>query len=370
MSSLLSEVESMDSLPFRKESTPSRVNSSASIAPSIEDTNENPDELRALRGQGRYFGLAEEEGGIKEAAPKCNNCSQRGHLKRDCPHVICTYCGAMDDHYSQHCSKAIKCANCNESGHYRSQCPQKWKRIFCTRCNSKRHSRDRCPSVWRVYLLKDDRPKKRKKLILPMHSIYCYNCGLKGHFGDDCDLRRSSRVPNEDGSAFSGDNLTNSLKKEYFQNIDNVRRDERSVSTCDYYEENEESYYDDYEYNEEEYDQGRNNNKRKSNSKKRKFSNFNPPPYQNNKSKKNKSKNSKHYSHHQDDNNKKRQKSYNDTSHPLDFPRNNNNYNSNRKDNAKISQNMMNSRYDKVPGNNKRQRSDNYKSYNSFKFKK
>lgn len=345
MSSLLSEVESMDTLPFAKSSTPSLE---ASLepklpAPSIEEVDTNPEGLRALRGQGRYFGVAEDEDGIKEAEPKCNNCSQRGHFKRDCPHVICTYCGSMDDHYSQHCSKAVKCSNCNEGGHYRSQCPQKWKRVFCTLCNSKRHSRDRCPSIWRVYLLKDD-PKNNKEKSVPMHRLFCYNCGRKGHFGDDCMERRSSRVPNDDGSAFSGDNLSQNLKKQYFRNVAKQRREEYSTSSHDNFD------YNAYEYDDALYDeQPASQNKGKPKSKKRKQSNLYPPPYKR----------------------EKREKTVQpvqrggtlppaaDRTHPLDFPR------SNRKA-SRSSHSMSNSRYGK-PSSNRNTNQGEYKNYNSFK---
>lgn len=337
MSSLLSEVESMDTLPFAKSSTPS-VEASLEPklpAPSIEQVDTNPEGLRALRGQGRYFGIAGDEDGAKEAEPKCNNCSQRGHFKRDCPHVICTYCGSMDDHYSQHCSKAIKCSNCNEGGHYRSQCPQKWKRVFCTLCNSKKHSRDRCPSIWRVYLLKDDAKSKA----LPMHRLYCYNCGRKGHFGDDCSERRSSRVPNEDGSAFSGDNLSGELKREYFKNVAKQRREEYSAARYDDFD------YDAYEFDDAFYDEPRSSQNSKS--KKRKQSNFHPPPY------------------------KKKEKIVQPVqrggtlpaapgrSGSLDFPRS-------PKNSDRFTQNMMNSRYGKPSSNRPVNRGD-YKNYNSYK---
>ena len=223
--SALSEVEISDSLPFLvdvKKSADSKNDDGSSkiIAPSIEEVDEDPEILRSLRGQGRYFGIGSDDKNIiKIAEPKCNNCSQRGHLKKNCPHVICTYCGSMDDHYSQHCTRAIKCSNCRENGHYRSQCPQKWKKVYCTICNSKRHSRDRCPSIWRVYLLKEN-----PKINLNVDKVDCYNCGLNGHFGDECKQRRSSRVPNDDGSAFSGDNLSIQLKNEYFEKIDYDQR--------------------------------------------------------------------------------------------------------------------------------------------------
>lgn len=330
---MLKEFETMDTLPFVKETTPQAPDKA--VAPTIDEVDDNPENLRDLRGQGRYFGIAVEDGGIGEAEPKCNNCSQRGHLKRNCPHVICTYCGAMDDHYSQHCLKAIKCSNCSESGHYRSQCPHKWKRVFCTLCNSKRHSRDRCPSVWRVYILKDENAKRT----LPMHAFYCYNCGGKGHMGDECDSRRSSRVPNEDGSAFSGDNLSAELKKDYFQNLRKQRL-----------ERDNEFDYRDYEFDDALYDDE-------------------PVP------ERPKSKKRRHNNHGNANNNRNRRSAQQmqpiqrggtlpparNRSHPLDFPRS-----SGRSNASAVAQDMNNSRYGK-PSSRKNYSRSNYKNYNSFK---
>ncbi|SCU91602.1 LADA_0F10946g1_1 [Lachancea dasiensis] len=221
MASLLTETEPQDTLPFVKDATPSFESNERILAPSIDEVDSNPEELRTLRGKGRYFGDSDPSEFIADAEPKCNNCSQRGHFKRDCPHVICSYCGLMDDHYSQHCPKAIRCANCNGEGHYRSQCPHKWRRIFCTLCNSKRHSRDRCPSIWRSYYLLQG----NRRRALAIHKIYCYNCGEKGHFGDDCYHDRSSRVPNEDGSAFSGENLPKQVKQDYYTHLERYHAD-------------------------------------------------------------------------------------------------------------------------------------------------
>lgn len=231
---MLSEVESADTLPFFKDASPKyEVNENDKIiAPSIAEVDSDPEKLREIRGQGRYFGIEDGEDGIVEPLPKCNNCSQRGHLKKNCPHVICSYCGVLDDHYSTHCPKTMRCSHCNEPGHYRQHCPVKWKRVFCTLCHSSRHSRDRCPSIWRSYCLKESSDKR----VLPLHQIYCYNCGGKGHFGDDCLEARSSRVPNDDGSAFAGNNLPSSVRPDYNRNLK-----EYKVKT-DY-------SYDDYDYN-------------------------------------------------------------------------------------------------------------------------
>lgn len=253
MSTLLSEVESIDTLPYVKDTTPTGSDSSSFnklLAPSIEDVDANPEELRTLRGQGRYFGITDYDsnGAIMEAEPKCNNCSQRGHLKRNCPHVICTYCGFMDDHYSQHCPKAIICTNCNANGHYKSQCPHKWKKVFCTLCNSKRHSRERCPSIWRSYLLKT---KDANQGDFDFQTVFCYNCGNAGHFGDDCAERRSSRVPNTDGSAFCGDNLATKFKQHYFNQLKDYKRE---ASQRQHFDNEHEFNLLDYEYNDDAYD--------------------------------------------------------------------------------------------------------------------
>ncbi|KAL3237084.1 zinc finger CCHC domain-containing protein [Nakaseomyces bracarensis] len=274
----LSEVETMDTLPFVRDTTPMKDDDMKMTAPSIEQVGTDPNELRLLRGEGRYFGL-EDADSIKEPQPKCRNCSQRGHFKRDCPHVICTFCGSMDDHYSQHCPKAIKCANCNETGHYRSQCPNKWKRVFCTLCNSKRHGRDRCPSIWRSYLLREDISKKELKL--RFEDIYCYNCGGQGHYGDDCNQRRSSRVPNDDGSAFAGNNLGDEVRNKYYRHIDEERgkrknKKNHSGNRTKKYPSNDHFDYNDYEYDDSIYDEWDNSQMKKNKKNKKKANNSSP----------------------------------------------------------------------------------------------
>lgn len=358
MSSLLSEIEVMDNtLPYVSNTTSTNKdkpnqndeNSNDSkikiFAPTIEEVDEDPESLRTLRGQGRYFGVFDDDkDGIKEAVPKCSNCSQRGHLKKNCPHVICTYCGAMDDHYSKHCPKAIKCANCNENGHYRSQCPHKWKRVYCTLCNSKKHSRERCPSIWRVYLIKDQNKKNNRSSSMkkvPFDRIFCYNCGSQGHFGDDCDKRRSSRVPNDDGSAFSGDNLPSKLKRSYYTYINEMKRGNNNHFDFSDYE-IDESYYN-------------NDSGSKRNNKKRKRSN------------RDKDLNVNRNNRYNNNNNNSDSNNTNSRSHPLDFPRSNR-YNSNS-----VLNNMQNSRYNGNNINNsnisngRNYKPANYKSYNSFK---
>ncbi|CCK69516.1 TRAMP complex RNA-binding subunit KNAG_0C04130 [Huiozyma naganishii CBS 8797] len=361
MSGLLSEVESMDTLPFVTDTNPSSSSNGKPklVAPSIEEVDGDPEVLRSLRGQGRYFGVEDgDKDSIKEAVPKCSNCSQRGHLKKHCTHVICTYCGSMDDHYSKQCPKAIKCTNCNENGHYRSQCPQKWKRIYCTLCNSKRHSRDRCPTIWRVYLLRDKKDRLKK---VPFEKVYCYNCGSQGHFGDDCWGPRSSRVPKDDGSAFSGDNLDKTLGEQYYEYLDALERQDAQYNS---YNNSGTIDYNDYEFDDASYDSYIPNEPSAGNSsrrggKKRKRNDSGG----NNNSARNGNKQQRQPQPTQVG--RSLNVSYGDSKgHPLDFPR------SNRGGN--VAQNMSGSRYASNGANNNnnnypQSQRNNYKNYNSYK---
>lgn len=181
---------------------------------SIEQVNDNADELVELRGQGRYFGVPG-SGADEQTGPRCHNCNQRGHLAASCKAVVCHSCGVVDDHYTQQCPKSVVCANCGEKGHFRSNCDRKLKKLYCQLCASTAHSSDRCTSIWRSYLTKED---ARTRIGIPSN-VYCYNCGEKGHYGDDCPLQRASRMPNQDGSAFSGYNLPKGVVDEYYRMV-------------------------------------------------------------------------------------------------------------------------------------------------------
>ncbi|GME88569.1 unnamed protein product [[Candida] boidinii] len=182
----------------------------ASYAPSFEDVNNDNDELAELRGEGRYFGVADPD----LAQPVCSNCHRRGHIRSKCKVVVCHACGVVDDHYETQCPVSMVCNNCGERGHFQSQCTKDRKRTYCSDCDSRNHSNDRCPNIWRSYLtiVVDDNSKKN----YPFGSVYCYNCGSKGHYGDECNSVRSSRTPNINGSAFTGDNLPKELRSQYF----------------------------------------------------------------------------------------------------------------------------------------------------------
>ncbi|KAJ8143663.1 hypothetical protein OY671_003204 [Metschnikowia pulcherrima] len=183
---------------------------------SFEQVNDNADELIELRGAGRYFGVTDPSTGdainaSQGLGPLCDNCHKRGHVRAKCKTVICHKCGVKDDHYETQCPTTIVCSRCGERGHTWAMCTsKKRKQQYCKSCDSHTHSDDNCPSIWRSYLTITCKAGAK----LP--PSYCYNCGDDFHYGDECPEQRTSRIPNSNGSAFSGNNLPQELRNRYF----------------------------------------------------------------------------------------------------------------------------------------------------------
>lgn len=191
---------------------------------SYDEVNDNADELIELRGEGRYFGVIDPEQGATVNAqqalgPLCDNCHKRGHIRSKCKTVICHKCGKVGDHYETQCPTTMICAKCGQRGHMVSACKNKSrKREYCRHCDTFNHSDYTCPSIWRSYITQPLPEGDKSDLLWKMSDlpvIYCYNCGDHTHFGDECHRQRSSRIPNRNGSAFSGTNLPKHLRKLY-----------------------------------------------------------------------------------------------------------------------------------------------------------
>jgi protein AIR1/2 len=115
-------------------------------------------------------------------------------------------------------------------GHINATCPNRYTTRFrdldrysdCERCNSRLHRTNECPSWWRLYEYVTDEENTRvtklreEKKTLALGNggegyigddPWCYNCGSRGHWGDDCDeLPHRDHRP-EEPSAFSLENI-------------------------------------------------------------------------------------------------------------------------------------------------------------------
>lgn len=190
---------------------------------SFDQVNNDADELIELRGEGRYFGVTDPSSGTtinaqQSLGPLCDNCHRRGHVRAKCKTVVCHKCGVVGDHYETQCPSTLICLRCGEKGHVTALCTSKTRRRqYCKTCDLFSHNDDTCPSIWRSYLTIPSTENR-----LPVAS--CYNCGDDLHYGDECPQQRTSRVPNTDGSAFSGNNLPRHLRGAYFSQSENSHR--------------------------------------------------------------------------------------------------------------------------------------------------
>ncbi|WVO16242.1 hypothetical protein L204_103913 [Cryptococcus depauperatus] len=180
------------------------------------------------RGSKRYFDLEPEDNIDREASflatadsrRVCQNCKKPGHQAAKCPHVICTTCGAMDEHERRDCPLSKVCYGCGQRGHFKSDCPdpvarnKRW--TGCQRCGSREHTDKNCPTLWRIYTFYSETGRKEmlnrkknaqgwEKEVIGGESSedWCYNCAKTGHLGDDCPQRRGSLVRFTAPSAFS-----------------------------------------------------------------------------------------------------------------------------------------------------------------------
>lgn len=187
---------------------------------SFDQVNDNADELIELRGEGRYFGVTDPDTGStinaqQSLGPLCDNCHKRGHIRSKCKTVVCHKCGVVGDHYETQCPTTMICGRCGQRGHLASVCTSKTrKKEYCRHCDTFNHGDYNCPSIWRSYITK---VSKDEDYVLPV--MYCYNCGEDTHYGDECHHQRASRIPNVNGSAFSGTNLPKHLRSVYFDSF-------------------------------------------------------------------------------------------------------------------------------------------------------
>ena len=149
--------------------------------------------------QSRYWGLSNDTD-----KARCTSCALEGHVSWNCPSQKCDKCHAFQQHSSDACPAYQVCTKCRERGHQKEQCPSKLSMtsadgFVCHRCNQNGHVEEVCSSLWRSYIPFESRDITKVDRLL----ISCYQCGLNGHWGDDCKVIPKRKTLSNTNDVFS-----------------------------------------------------------------------------------------------------------------------------------------------------------------------
>ena len=135
---------------------------------------------------------------------RCTSCAIEGHMSWNCPSQTCNKCHAYQEHSSEACPAFRICTKCRELGHRKEDCPSKLSMtsadgLECTLCKESGHTEETCAQLWRSY-----NPSEESKIIkVDELLINCYQCGLSGHWGDDCRVIPKRKTVSNTNDTFS-----------------------------------------------------------------------------------------------------------------------------------------------------------------------
>ena len=152
----------------------------------------NPEDLKA---QFRYFHTTKRSTDVdRNTSVRCLVCAQESHMADECMKLTCMVCGSYGDHFSPGCPQKKKCRKCRALDHVEWDCPYKLKNlarqeIICDLCQQNGHYEGDCELLWRT----SGRPWESELMNKPVR-LNCYECGKKGHLGNDCPTRRPGKA--------------------------------------------------------------------------------------------------------------------------------------------------------------------------------